>query len=177
MAISRRGAEMVEKILEIEANTKTRSLRIKKNPTTGRMVGGSTHKELMKLSGFTSNNRLQLIQQIRQGIDVSYLDLLADNLNINMKEVIKLVDISSRTLVRRKQEGKLRADESERVYRLADLMARATDVLHSYEEAKHWLKTPKKALGGETPLSLADTEIGAKEVKDLLGRIEHGVFS
>tara|TARA_R110000822_G_scaffold2474_2_gene11838 strand:- start:1440 stop:1946 length:507 start_codon:yes stop_codon:yes gene_type:complete len=168
---------MAEKILEIETNTKARSLRIKKAHATGRIVGGSAHKELMKLSGFSSNNNLQLIEQIRKGIDVSYLDVLADNLSINIKEVIELVDISYRTLVRRKQEGKLRADESERVYRLADLMARATDVLHSDEEAKYWLKTPKKALGGETPLSLADTEIGAKEVKDLLGRIEHGVFS
>lgn len=168
---------MSEKILEIEANTKTRSARIKRSHATRGLIAGGDRNEFMKISGFSNTNKLQLIQQIRQGIDVSYLDLLADNLNLNMKEVIKLVDISSRTLVRRKQEGKLRADESERVYRLADLMARATDVLHSYEEAKHWLKTPKKALGGETPLSLADTEIGAKEVKDLLGRIEHGVFS
>ena len=87
----------------------------------------------------------------------------------------KILEIETNTKARSLRIKKAHA--SERVYRLADLMARATDVLHSDEEAKYWLKTPKKALGGETPLSLADTEIGAKEVKDLLGRIEHGVFS
>jgi putative toxin-antitoxin system antitoxin component (TIGR02293 family) len=40
-----------------------------------------------------------------------------------------------------------------------------------------WLKSPQKALGGKTPLEYSDTEPGAREVEDLLGRLEHGVFS
>jgi uncharacterized protein (DUF2384 family) len=35
----------------------------------------------------------------------------------------------------------------------------------------------QKGLGGKTPLEYADTEPGAREVEDLLGRLEHGVFS
>jgi hypothetical protein len=40
-----------------------------------------------------------------------------------------------------------------------------------------WFTSPKIPLDGKTPLECADTEIGAKEVEDLLGRLEHGVFS
>lgn len=168
---------MSEKLIEIEVTPKARSGSFRRltGPKTTDPV--SSRGELMRVVGFESSNKLQLIQLIREGVDVSSLYALADRLSIGVNEVSVLVNISSRTFNRRKREGKLQSDESERVYRLADLMARATEVLHSDEDARYWLKTPKKALGGETPLNLADTEVGAKEVKDLLGRIEHGVFS
>jgi len=40
-----------------------------------------------------------------------------------------------------------------------------------------WLRSRNQALGGATPLSLLDTDAGAEDVMDLLGRIEHGVHS
>ena len=43
--------------------------------------------------------------------------------------------------------------------------------------ARRWLSSPQRALGGSTPLSLARTEVGAGLVEDLIGRLEHGVFS
>ena len=57
------------------------------------------------------------------------------------------------------------------------LLDNAARVLGSAEQAQQWLKTPKKALRGKIPLENADTEIGALEVEDLPGRLEHGVFS
>jgi putative toxin-antitoxin system antitoxin component (TIGR02293 family) len=45
------------------------------------------------------------------------------------------------------------------------------------DAARAWLGRPNKALGGETPLSAVETEIGAREVEDLIGRLEHGVFA
>jgi putative toxin-antitoxin system antitoxin component (TIGR02293 family) len=49
--------------------------------------------------------------------------------------------------------------------------------LSDAEAAQQWLKTPARALGFESPLHFAETEAGAREVENLLGRIEHGVFS
>jgi putative toxin-antitoxin system antitoxin component (TIGR02293 family) len=43
--------------------------------------------------------------------------------------------------------------------------------------AMTWLTTPRKALGGRPPLSYARTEPGAREVENLIGRLEHGIFS
>jgi len=43
--------------------------------------------------------------------------------------------------------------------------------------AAHWLHTPKRALGGAAPIEYADTEPGVREIQDLIGRLEHGVFS
>jgi putative toxin-antitoxin system antitoxin component (TIGR02293 family) len=80
-------------------------------------------------------------------------------------------------LARRKDKRTLNPVESDRLYRLARVALMAIEVLGSHEKAKQWLERPNRALGGETPLSLLDTDIGARQVEAVLGRIEHGVFS
>ena len=55
--------------------------------------------------------------------------------------------------------------------------SRAIEVLGSLEQARRWFSNPKRALGNKTPMEFCDTELGAEEVTNLLGRIEHGVFS
>ena len=84
---------------------------------------------------------------------------------------------SSKKINCRRKEGHLQTDESERLFRIAELYDRAIEVLGDQERAEAWLKEPKKALGMKTPLQYADTESGAREVENLLGRLEYGVFS
>ena len=83
----------------------------------------------------------------------------------------------ARTLARRKKERRLRADESDRLLRLARVAAVAEDVLGTREHAGRWLQKPNRALGDVTPLDLLDTDLGAEEIVSILGRIEHGVYS
>jgi putative toxin-antitoxin system antitoxin component (TIGR02293 family) len=85
--------------------------------------------------------------------------------------------MSKATYHRRKASGKLDPSESDRVVRYARLMGRAVEVLESEDSARAWLNSPQVGLGGAVPLDYAETELGAREVEDLLGRIEHGVYS
>lgn len=57
------------------------------------------------------------------------------------------------------------------------LLGRAGVVFEDADGALDWLQSANAALGGVTPLSLLDTDIGADSVMDTLGRIEHGVFA
>ncbi|PKN17919.1 MAG: hypothetical protein CVU71_10330 [Deltaproteobacteria bacterium HGW-Deltaproteobacteria-6] len=57
------------------------------------------------------------------------------------------------------------------------LLQRAIDVFGDEEKAKQWFSSPQKALGGKTPLEYSESDVGAQEVEDLLGRIEWGVYS
>ena len=68
-------------------------------------------------------------------------------------------------------------DESERGLRIAWLLGRAILTFEGVENAAEWLQTPNVSLGGLTPLEYADTEAGAREVENLLGRIEYGIYS
>jgi putative toxin-antitoxin system antitoxin component (TIGR02293 family) len=45
------------------------------------------------------------------------------------------------------------------------------------ETATRWLKRPNRALGGAAPLDLIDTELGARSVENVLGRIAYGSVS
>lgn len=67
--------------------------------------------------------------------------------------------------------------ESDQDLRVLELSVLATAVFQSSEQASKWLVSPQKAFGGETPFNLASSDAGARKVRDLLGRIEHGVFS
>jgi putative toxin-antitoxin system antitoxin component (TIGR02293 family) len=96
---------------------------------------------------------------------------------LNRDEVSSALDLPPRTLARRKQEHRLRPAESDRLFRLARVAARAAEVLGSDSKASRWLHTPNRALGSEPPLALLDTDLGARQVEDVLGRIEHGVYS
>ncbi len=114
---------------------------------------------------------------IRRGLPAQALDALARGTGLTRGEVAAAIDIPERTLARRKQEGRLRAEESSRLLRLARVIARAEAVFEDPQAAMDWLKSANAALGGETPLSLLDTDIGTDGVLDTLGRIEHGVFA
>jgi putative toxin-antitoxin system antitoxin component (TIGR02293 family) len=56
-------------------------------------------------------------------------------------------------------------------------LGKAIEVMESEEDARRWLSSPQVGLGGAVPLAFAATEVGAREVEDLLGRIEFGVYS
>ena len=81
-----------------------------------------------------------------------------------------------RTLARRRQERNLSPDESDRVYRAARLVAQAEEVLGDLARAARWFKAPNRALGHARPLDLLDTDIGSRQVEEVLGRVDAGVY-
>jgi len=127
--------------------------------------------------GIRTNDITGLIRHIKQGLPVSSLTTLSRNLGVPENQMAVAVNISQRTLTNRKKQGKFKADESERVLRLATLYERAKEIFESNDAVKRWFHSPVKGLDGKTPFEFADTEPGALEVMDILGRIEDGVFS
>lgn len=130
-----------------------------------------------KTLGKRVSSQQDLITAVRRGLRVSAIDAVIEGLDVSRAEVLPRLRIARRTMERRKQTGRLLPAESERVYRLAKILAFAESVLGSKEKARHWLSAPNQALGNITPLSLVETEAGADEVTNILGRIEYGVYS
>ena len=119
----------------------------------------------------------ELIAAVKAGLDVRVFVDLARRLGVSEARLAEVAGIAPTTLTRRKRGGALTPDEGEHVLRLAALLDRAVQVFDDEADAADWLRTPNLALGGVAPLALADTELGAREVDDLLGRLEHGVYS
>ena len=105
------------------------------------------------------------------------LERVMERFGLNREEISSALDLPTRTLARRKQERRLRRDESDRLFRLVRIAEQATQVLGSRDKASMWLHTSNRALGGQPPLTLLDTDLGARQVEEILGRIEYGVYS
>jgi len=126
--------------------------------------------------------RVQSVQALRKKIESGFaysaFERLRAAIDLPAPAVAALVQIPERTLARRKQKGALLPTESERVFRISRVLTKATDLFEGDREAAlAWLAAPSRALGNERPLDLARTEVGAREVEDLIGRLEHGIPS
>lgn len=115
--------------------------------------------------------------QVRDGVPVAVVAQLTAELGLTTPVLLAWLQIAPRTWARRKQAGRFDMLESDRVARLGRLVRRARNVLGGQDEARVWMATVNRALQGRTPFDVAGTEVGAEVVFDLLGRLEHGVFS
>jgi putative toxin-antitoxin system antitoxin component, TIGR02293 family len=119
----------------------------------------------------------QLRDAVRQGLPFSAFEALAKQLQLTQQQVTAVLGIPPRTLARRKASRQLTPQESDRVYRVARAIDQAADCLGSVDKAHQWLKSPNRALAGEIPLDLLDTEIGARQVEEVLLRLNYGIYS
>ena len=117
------------------------------------------------------------LDAVESGLPVSSLEEAADRFGLTTLAVVRTLGMSERTFARRKADAVLTVEESDRLMRLFRLLDRAEVVVGDRDRARRWLNTANRGLDGRAPLSMASTETGAAMVFDLLGRIEHGVFS
>lgn len=129
-----------------------------------------------RVLGRRIRNELDLIPLLREGLPYTALEHLMAQFGLSRGDIHDVLLLPSRTMTRRKQQQRLSGDESDRLYRLSRIMAHALDVFGDLAKAAAWMRRGNRALNGETPLSLLNTDIGARQVDDVLGRIEHGVF-
>jgi putative toxin-antitoxin system antitoxin component (TIGR02293 family) len=116
-------------------------------------------------------------EAIREGFRPSVVEELMRASGLTLKELAEALDLSPRSLQRRRRSGRLARHESDRLYRLARIVALAGEYLGDHERALRWLKRPNRALGGLAPVGALDTELGARQVEDILGRIAYGGVS
>jgi putative toxin-antitoxin system antitoxin component (TIGR02293 family) len=103
---------------------------------------------------------------------------LEANSGLSVSLLATLIGIPDRTLSRRKSAGRLAPEESERLLRISNIFEKAVELFEGDPEAAvQWLTAPKKALGGQQPIQYSRTEPSAREVENLIGRLEHGVFA
>ena len=117
------------------------------------------------------------IERIQAGLPFRAVESLQKSLALAPEQLRSVLGISRATFQRRKVKGKLGSAESERLARFQRLLGQAANVFGGAHEARQWLTAPQAALGGAVPIEFAASEIGAREVEQLLGRIEHGVYS
>jgi putative toxin-antitoxin system antitoxin component (TIGR02293 family) len=126
---------------------------------------------------YANPSDFDLLKLARKGISKKSLLALAKKISLTIEEVASVLHISERTLQRYTPQTLVKTEYADRAIELALLYERGIEVLGSERAFSSWIKSPNFALGGEIPFNLLDTRIGFTMVLDILGRIEHGIFS
>lgn len=128
--------------------------------------------------GMASGKNIDIQQNIRAGLPFHVLDVLKKQLGLSQEMILDIIGISKSTLDRRKKNKKFNSIESDRLYRIAATYHLVLKLFNGDNEgAKVWFTRPTIALGDETPFSQLDTQAGVEKVRDLIGRLGHGVFT
>lgn len=130
------------------------------------------------LVGLRSQDPFYIFRRVEKGLAFTALERFQRNSGLSTGDLAEAVVIKLRTLHRRKEQGRLEPDESDRLLRVSRVFGRALELFEgNAESARQWLATRQNALGGERPMVLAKTDIGAREVEALVDRLEHGVLT
>ena len=119
-----------------------------------------------------------MAQCVEEGLPVAEIVAFGKQAGFTTDELAKVIQIPPRTYARRvASNSRLKVHEGERAVRLMRLFERAKQVFGTDENTRGWFNAKILALGRKTPLEYAQTEPGAREVEDIIGRIEHGIVS
>ncbi|WP_249978046.1 type II RES/Xre toxin-antitoxin system antitoxin [Vreelandella olivaria] len=140
-------------------------------------VGEKLHLSIWQFLGIPPRGP-QLHEVLREGIPYQVYMKLASAVGLERQELARYVVIAPATLQRRAKAGRFKAEESDRLYRLAEVYTRTVDLFEGdLEQARQWLMKPVRGLGGRRPIEMVSTSAGTEAVFDLIGRLEHGVFA
>ncbi len=123
-------------------------------------------------------NGLDLVQAAQAGVPVAAVRHLQRHLRFTNREMSEALSISESTLARREQaQGLLTRDESEKAIQLSAVLAHGLEVFENEPDFHRWLQFENPALGGLRPQVLLSSALGREQVREVLGRIQWGIFS
>ena len=145
--------------------------RKKSHLTTWEILGGKSFMPTVPKSAF------EYVRIANKGIKKQSVTRLAEIMNIPMKDIAALLNISYKTLGRKKETDTLDSISSSISIEIAETISKGLSVFEDSDKLSRWLQKENRALQGEKPIELLNTPTGIKIVNKLLGRIEEGVYT
>jgi putative toxin-antitoxin system antitoxin component (TIGR02293 family) len=130
---------------------------------------------LTAISSPEATRRIELVEQIRAGFPYEMVESMTLEVGITVDELVEVGVITRRTLSHSRQAQQFSSAQSDRATRFFRIFQKAKDTFGSKEKAIAWLRRPTRPLAENAPVTLLDTEEGARMVDDLLSRIDHGI--
>jgi putative toxin-antitoxin system antitoxin component (TIGR02293 family) len=114
---------------------------------------------------------------VREGISKIDLEYLKNTAALDYDQLAWALSVTRATLINKKGTEKFNSSLSERIVSLADIYAYGYEVFEDDDSFNNWILRPNKALGGQPPYDLLDNQFGREEVRNIIGRIDYGVYS
>lgn len=127
--------------------------------------------------GQVVNSDIDLIHITRKGLPKSVVYSVCEALNISMDKLSVLLHISHRTLQRKADDDLLTVSNSEQLFEIAEVVSEGIEVFGTLDNFRKWLHSTPYIFNGQKPLDFLDTRFGIQYVKNIMGRIAHGIPS
>lgn len=114
---------------------------------------------------------------VREGVSKKDLERLKEKSELDYDKLAKALSVTRATLINKKRDQKFGAVLSEKIVGLADIYSYGYEVFEDEDRFNRWMFRPNQALGGKAPYDFIDNQFGREEVKNLIGRIDYGVYS
>ncbi len=161
----------------VKSYTKSnQALTLVNEPMLSNYANPNSLQSILNLTA-SFQNEMDLVNLTRNGILKQSVTKMAANFGITQEKICELLHMSTRNFQRIKDNTPLDIYTSEQTIEMANVYSKAHLIFVNDEAVKQWFQTSNYALGNQKPLDLLDTSFGVKMVSDVLGRIEHGVFS
>jgi putative toxin-antitoxin system antitoxin component (TIGR02293 family) len=145
-------------------------------PITASLPVAVRVQRLLGLPASAGSDR-RLAELVEDGLPTKTVGALRAELGLDWSELSPLV-VKRRTWARRRAAARLSSEESDRVMRVARILALARATFPGDEHyAEVWLREPKRRFDGKAPLALLTTEASARRVEEMLLQIQEGVFA
>lgn len=131
-----------------------------------------------KALGLKSMETPSLMRAVQSGLSWNAVRKFLDITGFSQQDLAKYLTVPERTFARRREAGTFDRRESEQLLRLAEISQAALELFDGDITAtRTWLTSGAHGLGNARPIDFAQSEFGAREVRDLIGRLADGVFS
>ena len=126
-------------------------------------------------------NRIEAHEMLLRGLPAKALTSLVETfITLNWDAALeKAVGMSLRTYQRHvaSVDKPLSLEQTARTWKLAEIVAKATDIFGSRDKAELWLTQPAIGLNQRRPIDLLATPAGIELVETFLQRVDHGVYT
>jgi len=120
---------------------------------------------------------LEVLPQVRNGLPAAMFGEVAAKLGLSTGALAAKLGIARRTVTRKQGNGApLSSETSEKLLRVARVRNLGRTLFTTDEAVSNWLSKPDASLGDTAPFDLLDTDLGAREVEDLLRALANGHF-
>jgi putative toxin-antitoxin system antitoxin component (TIGR02293 family) len=120
---------------------------------------------------------IEKMERLNVGISKKELETLKARTELDYDKLAKLLSVTRATLINKPSSEKFNSALSERILGLADIYSYGYDVFEDEDKFNQWMFKQNRALGGKTPYEVCDNQFGREEVKNIIGRIDYGVYS
>lgn len=124
-----------------------------------------------------NGSNLDMMSEVKKGLSRHVLDGLKDLTKLDFTSLSKVIGTTTATIHKKKHDDRFSLPVSEKIMEVAALYDFGVEVFEDKDDFNTWMQTENSTLGTRKPIEFIDTIFGINEVRNVIGRIQYGVYS